>query len=83
MNTPRRGSEAKAWTEVNTPERTRKVPIRLSEKVTIASRIVQLFSVSRFSTTIAECSSAVPASHGMNEAFSTGSQYHQPPQPSV
>ena len=37
---------------------------------------------SRFSTTIAECSSAVAASQGMKEAFSTGSQNHQPPQPS-
>ena len=64
------------------PERTRKVPISDSEKVMMASRMVQLFSASRFSTTMAECSSAVPASQGMKEAFSTGSQYHQPPQPS-
>ena len=83
MNTPRAGSTAKACTEVRTPERTRKVPIKLSENVTIARRMVQVFSASRFSTTIAECSRAVPTSHGMNEAFSTGSQYHQPPQPSV
>ena len=27
MKTPRLGSEAKAWTEVKTPERTRKVPL--------------------------------------------------------
>ena len=32
--------------------------------------------------TIAEWSSAVPASHGMKEAFSTGSQNQKPPQPS-
>ena len=32
--------------------------------------------------TLAECNSAVAASHGMSEAFSTGSQNHQPPQPS-
>ena len=83
MNTPRRGSEAKACTEVRTPERTRNVPSRLSENARIASSTVQVFSASRFSTTIAECSSAVPTSHGMNEAFSTGSQNHQPPQPSV
>ena len=82
MNTPRAGSVAKACTEVSTPERTRKVPSSDSEKARIASRMVQLFSVSRFSTTIAECSSAVAASQGMNEAFSTGSQNHQPPQPS-
>ena len=82
MKTPRAGSVAKACTEVSTPERTRKVPSRLSAKVRIASRMVQDFSASRFSTTIAQCSSAVPASHGMNDAFSTGSQNHQPPQPS-
>ena len=82
MKTPRSGSTAKAWTEDSTPERTRKVPSRLSEKARIASRIVQTFNASRFSITIAEWSSAVPTSHGMNEAFSTGSQNHQPPQPS-
>ena len=82
MNTPRVGSVAKACTEVSTPERTRKVPSSDSEKARIASRIVQTFSASRFSITTAECSSAVPASHGISEAFSTGSQNHQPPQPS-
>ena len=54
MKMPRRGSTAKAWTEVSTPERTRKVPTSDSEKVMMASRTVQLLSVSRFSTTIAE-----------------------------
>ena len=82
MKTPRVGSLAKAWTEVSTPERTRKVPSSDSEKARIASRMVQIFSASRFSITTAECSSAVPASHGISEAFSTGSQNHQPPQPS-
>ena len=83
MNAPRAGSLAKEWTEVSTPERTRKVPSSEKPKVTMASRMVQLFKAARFSTTVAECSKAVPASHGMNEAFSVGSQYHQPPQPSV
>ncbi len=82
MNTPRVGSVAKACTEVSTPERTRKVPSRLSEKVRMASSTVHTFSALRFSMTIAEWTSAVPESHGMNEAFSTGSQNHQPPQPS-
>ena len=36
----------------------------------------------RFSVTASEWISAVPTSHGMNDAFSTGSQNHQPPQPS-
>ena len=79
---PRRGSTAKACTEVRMPERTRKVPISDSEKARMASRMVQTFSASRFSITSAECSSAVAASQGMKEAFSTGSQNHQPPQPS-
>src|SRR5262244_847462 len=82
MNLPRVGSLAKACTETRTPERTRKVPISDREKVRIDSRMVQTFSALRFSITTAECSSAVPASHGISEAFSTGSQNHQPPQPS-
>src|SRR6201995_6085122 len=83
MKLPRRGSVAKACTEVSTPERTRKVPTSDSEKVMMHSRMVQVLSVSRFSTTMEEWISAVPTSQGMNEAFSTGSQNHQPPQPSV
>ena len=82
INRPRAGSAAKACTEVRTPERTRNVPSRLSEKVKIASSTVQLLNSPRFSVTARECSRAVPASQGINEAFSTGSQNHQPPQPS-
>ena len=59
-----------------------KAPTRLKEKARMASRIVQLFRVSRFSTTIAEWRSAAEISHGMKLTFSTGSQNHQPPQPS-
>ena len=81
-NTPRSGSLAKACTLVMMPERTTKAPIRENEKARIASRIVQDFSASRFSTTIAECSSAADSSQGMKLTFSTGSQNHQPPQPS-
>ncbi len=82
MNTPRVGSLAKECTEFRMPDRTRNVPDRLSENVPIASSTVQTFSASRFSTTMAECSSAVPVSHGIREAFSTGSQNQKPPQPS-
>ncbi len=82
MNTPRVGSVANAWTELRMPERTRNVPERLSENVPIASSTVHVFSDSRFSTTRAECSSAVPVSHGSRLAFSTGSQNQYPPQPS-
>ena len=79
---PRRGSVAKACTEVSTPERTRKVPSSDSAKARIASSTVQALKPPRFSVTASEWISAVPTSHGMKEAFSTGSQNHQPPQPS-
>ena len=79
---PRSGSDAKAWTDVSTPERTRKVPISDSENARIERSMVQIFNASRFSITTAECRSAVPTNHGISEAFSTGSQNHQPPQPS-
>ena len=79
---PRVGSVAKACTEVSTPERTRKVPISDSENAMMASRMVQTLSAPRFSMTTAECNSAVPASHGISDAFSTGSQNQKPPQPS-
>ena len=82
MNTPRSGSFAKLWTEVITPDRTMNVPISEKPNAMIARRIVQLFNASRFSTTMAECSSAAASSQGMKLAFSTGSQNHQPPQPS-
>ena len=82
MNTPRVGSLAKECTEFRMPERTMKVPESESEKVPIASSTVQTFSASRFSTTIAECRSAVPVSQGIRLAFSTGSQNQKPPQPS-
>ena len=79
---PRVGSVAKAWTEVSTPDRTRKVPSSDRENAEIASNTVQFLKLPRFSVTASECTSAVPTSQGMNEAFSTGSQNHQPPQPS-
>ena len=79
---PRAGSEAKECTDTSTPDRTRNVPSRLSENAVIASSTVQALKVPRFSVTASECIRAVPASHGINEAFSTGSQNHQPPQPS-
>ena len=82
MKTPRRGSVAKAWTEVSTPDRTRKVPSRLSENAVMARMMVQLRNRPRFSVTASEWMSATLTSQGRKEAFSTGSQNHQPPQPS-
>ncbi len=54
MNTPRSGSVANACTDVSTPERTRKVPSRLSENAAIASNTVQLLNTPRFSVTANE-----------------------------
>ena len=82
MKMPRAGSVANACTDVSTPERTRNVPSSDSENAMIASSTVQLLKLPRFSVTASEWISAVPTSHGMNDAFSTGSQNHQPPQPS-
>ncbi len=82
MNTPRAGSVAKACTETSTPERTRKVPSRLREKPKMASSTVQARNPPRCSVTAWEWINAVASNQGMNEAFSTGSQNHQPPQPS-
>ena len=81
MKIPRRGSVANACTDVKTPERTKKVPNKDNEKAPMASKTVQLLKLPRCSVTANECSRAVPNSQGMKEAFSTGSQNHQPPQP--
>ena len=82
MKTPRAGSVANACTELNTPERTMNVPSRDRENVSIASNAVHILKPPRFSVTASEWMRAVPTSQGMKEAFSTGSQNHQPPQPS-
>ena len=82
-NRPRDGSAANECTETSTPERTKKVPSKLRLNAKMASSRVQLRNRPRFSVTASEWINAVEANHGMNEAFSTGSQNHQPPQPST
>jgi hypothetical protein len=64
----------KAWIDCSTPERTRNVPSRQSVKVAEIRLTFQTFSIPRFSCTITECRNAVPTSHGISAAFSTGSQ---------
>lgn len=64
----------KEWTLKITPERVRKVPSRVSSKVAMMSVTVQIFSVRRRSATMLEWMKAVAVSHGMSDAFSTGSQ---------
>ena len=79
---PRSGSTAKACTDVSTPDLTRNAPKRLRENAKMASNTVQLLNTPRFSVAANECTNAVPTSQGINDAFSTASQNHQPPQPS-
>ena len=64
---------AKAWTELITPERVRNVPSIESRKVAKMSDMFQTFNMPRFSCIMTECRNAVPVSHGISEAFSTGS----------
>ena len=59
-----------------------KVPTIDIEKPITASITVHARKALRVAVTATECSSAAPASHGISETFSTGSQNHQPPQPS-
>ena len=54
MYKPRVGSVANECTETSTPERTRNVPTRLSEKAKIARSSVQLLKIPRFSVTLSE-----------------------------
>src|ERR1044072_5350500 len=81
MKKPRVGSLAKACTEVMTPDRTKKVPIKDMENPAMANSKVQVRKAPLFSVANAECSSAVAISHGISEAFYTGSQPQKPPQP--
>ena len=64
----------KAWIESRMPERTRNVPSIASTPVASTSETFQTFSIPRFSWIMIECRNAVPTSHGISEAFSTGSQ---------
>ncbi|SAL59846.1 hypothetical protein AWB74_02934 [Caballeronia arvi] len=82
MKTPRAGSDANPCTDVTTPERTRNVPSSESENAQIASSALHARKAPRLAVAASEWISAVPTSHGMNDAFSTGSQNHHPPQPS-
>ncbi len=73
----------KACTEAITPERVRNVPNKVRPKVRITSEMFQRRSMRRRSWIITEWRNAVPVSHGMNAAFSTGSHAQYPPQPST
>ena len=81
IKTPLDGSDANAWTEVNSPDLTIKVPRSENEKAKIDKRIIQFTRTSFFSNTLTECNNAVAINQGINDAFSTGSQNHHPPHP--
>ena len=82
INAPRSGSTANACTLVNIPDRTKNVPAIDIANAISASMTVHARNASRVAKTLTEWSKAVAASHGNNDAFSTGSQNHHPPQPS-
>ena len=63
-----------AWIDCRTPERTRNVPSSESANVAQISETFQTRSMPRRSWTMIECRKAVPVSHGIRAAFSTGSQ---------
>ncbi len=80
INIPRAGSDANAWTDIlRCPNELGTYPVSLGENAEIASNTVQALNVHAFRLPLVSASSAVPANQGMNEAFSTGSQNHQPP----
>ncbi len=62
-----------AWIESRMPLRTRNVPSRASVNVAQISDTFHTFSIPRFSCTMIEWRKAVPTSHGISDAFSTGS----------
>ena len=64
----------KAWIDCRIPERTRNVPTRARMKAPMTSETFHMRSIPRRSWTIPECRKAVANSHGISEAFSTGSQ---------
>ena len=64
----------KAWIESRIPERTRNVPRIASTPVDSTSDAFQIFSIPRRSWIMIEWMNAVPVSHGISDAFSTGSQ---------
>src|SRR4051812_35562866 len=64
---------ANACTELTTPDRVRNVPKIASRNVEKISHMFHIFSMPRFSCIITECRNAVPVSHGISDAFSTGS----------
>src|ERR1019366_10629330 len=72
-----------ACTDDTMPERVRNVPRIVSMNVPTTRLTFHSRSMPRRSCMIAEWRNAVAVSHGINEAFSTGSQAQYPPHPST
>ena len=73
----------KACTLLSTPDRVRNVPKMVRLKVATSNERFHTRSIARRSWTSTEWMNAVPVSHGMKLAFSTGSHPHTPPHPST
>ena len=67
------GDWEKLWTELMMPDRVRNVPRMVAANARITSRKFHAWSIPRRLWTIDEWMNAVAMSHGMNDAFSTGS----------
>ena len=76
------GSSPKAWTDCTMPVRVIAVANSVSANARMMSEMFQTRSMLRRSCTMTECRNAVAGNQGSAPAFSTGSQPHQPPQPS-
>ena len=63
----------KEWTEVIVPERVRKVPRMVRANAEMTSTKFHAWSIPRRCCTRDEWMNAVATSHGMSDAFSTGS----------
>ncbi len=78
---PRVGSVVKACTDVIEPDLTKKIPNKLKAKFIMHKSIAIDKNCPRFLEIAKVWINAVVVSQGINDAFSTGSQNHQPPQP--
>jgi hypothetical protein len=77
------GDSAKAWTDEMIPLLVKNVAKKTDRNVKIIRSIFHTFIPPFPSCIITECKNAEDRSHGINEAFSIGSQAQYPPHPST
>ena len=82
MNRPRRGSVAKACTDAQHAGAHEEGAQQRQREGHDRQQHGPVLEAAALLGDASEWISAVPTSQGMKEAFSTGSQNHQPPQPS-